>query len=312
MSGHLRPGGGTRLPGYPFDSRWFVHDGLRRHYLDEGDPAGAPVLMLHGNPSWSYLWRRLILALRGEHRCVAPDHLGMGLSDKPAQDRYPFTLASRVDDLDALTDHLIAERAAPERGWTLVVHDWGGPIGLAWAARHPGRVARLVVLNSAAFPNPHGPRVRPALRLPFWLLRETRLGERLFLRHHAFARLATLPPFGVRGRLPGEVRAAFLAPDDGHGHRVAVRRFVQDIPLGPADPSWPLLLRAEEGLGAFANRPVLIGWGLRDPVFDPVMLREWRHRLPRAQVHVYPRAGHYVLEDAHDRLVPAITAFLGR
>ncbi|GAA2212046.1 alpha/beta fold hydrolase [Nonomuraea monospora] len=298
------------LPGYPFESRWFTHDALRLHYLDEGD--GAPVLMLHGNPSWSYLWRRLVLALRGEHRCIAPDHLGMGLSDKPAAGRHPFTLAARVDDLDALTGHLITERAAPENGWTLVMHDWGGPIGMAWAARHPGRVSRLVVLNTAAFPDPHGPRVRPALRLPLWLLRETRLGERLFLRHHAFARLATLPPFGLRDRLPPDVRAAFLAPDDGREHRLAVQRFVHDIPLGPGDPSWPLLVRAGETVAAFADRPVLIGWGLRDPVFDPLMLREWRRRLPHAQVHAFPGAGHYVLEDAHDSLVPAITAFLRR
>ncbi len=144
------------LPGYPFASHFLTRAGLTQHYVDEGD--GAPVLMLHGNPSWSYLWRRLIVALRAEHRCVAPDHIGMGLSDKPDEDRYAYTLASRVDDLDALTDHLIAAQGAPERGWTVVMHDWGGPIGMAWASRHPERVARLVVLNTAAFPNPHGAR----------------------------------------------------------------------------------------------------------------------------------------------------------
>ncbi|MEU8355964.1 alpha/beta fold hydrolase [Nonomuraea sp. NPDC048882] len=298
------------LPGYPFASHFLTRAGLTQHYVDEGD--GAPVLMLHGNPSWSYLWRRLIVALRAEHRCVAPDHIGMGLSDKPDEDRYAYTLASRVDDLDALTDHLIAAQGAPERGWTVVMHDWGGPIGMAWASRHPERVARLVVLNTAAFPNPHGARVRPALRLPLWLLRETRMGARLFLRHHAFARLATLPPFGVRRRLPKEVRDAFLAPDDGRGHRVAVRRFVGDIPLGPGDQAWPLLTRTGESLGEFADRPVLIGWGLRDPVFDPLMLTEWRRRFPGAEVHAFPDAGHYVLEDAYERLVPAIEEFLRR
>jgi haloalkane dehalogenase len=305
-----------QLPGYPFRPRWFTRDGLRQHYVDEG--AGAPVLMLHGNPSWSYLWRRLIVALHGEHRCIAPDHIGMGRSDKPGEDRYAFTLGSRVDDLDALTGHLIDTGQAPEHGWTLVMHDWGGPIGMAWARRHPERVARLVVLNTAAFPNPHGDRVRPALRLPFWLLRETRLGTRLFLRHHAFARVATLPPFGVRRRLPADVRAAFLSPD-GHtddraaaraGHRLAVQRFVQDIPLGPADRAWAELQRTGECLGRFADRPVLIGWGLRDPVLDPAMLAEWRRRFPAAQVHAYRDAGHYVLEDAHERLVPAIADFL--
>jgi haloalkane dehalogenase len=300
----------TSYPDYPFASRWFAHparDGLRQHYLDEG--AGAPLLFVHGNPSWSYLWRRPILALRDRWRCIAPDHIGMGLSDKPAGDRYRHTLASRVADLDALTGHLIAAHGAPERDWTLVVHDWGGPIGLAWARRHPHRVSRLVVLNSAAFPNPHGDRVRAPLRLPFWVLRDTPLGGWLF-RRGAFARCATWRPLGVRRRMPAAVRAAFLAPYGEPAHRLAVRRFVEDIPLRPGDPAWPLLCAAGEALERFADRPALIAWGLRDPVFDRAMLAEWRRRLPDARVRVYPRAGHYVLEDVHEQLMPALRAFL--
>ncbi|MGW7484885.1 alpha/beta fold hydrolase [Nonomuraea muscovyensis] len=300
----------TVYPGYPFTSRWFAppaRGGLRQHYLDEG--SGAPLLFVHGNPSWSYLWRRPILALRDAFRCVAPDHIGMGLSDKPAPDRYPHTLASRVADLEALVGHLVGAHGAPERGWTLVVHDWGGPIGLAWAARHPGRVARLVILNTAAFPNPHGERVRPPLRLPLWLLRETALGGWLF-RRNAFARGATWRPLGVRRRMPAEVRAAFLAPYDRPAHRVAVQRFVHDIPLRPGDAAWPVLRATGEALEGFAGLPALIAWGLRDPVFDPGILDEWRRRLPAARTVLYPHAGHYVLEDAHEQLVPALRAFL--
>ncbi|MGN9788704.1 alpha/beta fold hydrolase [Nonomuraea sp. ZG12] len=299
----------TRFPGYPFTSHWYAHPhGLRQHYLDEG--TGPPVLFLHGNPSWSYLWRRPILALRDRYRCLAPDHIGMGLSDKPAAGHYRHTLASRVDDLDALTGHLIAAQGVPEHGWTLVMHDWGGPIGMAWARRHPDRVARLVVLNTAAFPNPHGRRVRPELRLPLWLLRRTPLGARLFLRHNAFARGATWRPLGVRRRMPAAVRAAFLAPYARPEHRLAIQLFVHDIPLTPRDPAWPILWDTGRELDRFADRPALIGWGLRDPVFDPAMLAEWRRRLPRARTHVYPHAGHYVLEDVHEQLVPAIRDFL--
>ncbi|KAB8193096.1 alpha/beta fold hydrolase [Nonomuraea phyllanthi] len=301
----------TRFPGYPFASRWFAHParaGLRQHYVDEG--AGEPLLFLHGNPSWSYLWRRPILALRDRFRCVAPDHIGMGLSDKPAAGDYLHTLASRVDDLDALTSHLIADRGAPDKGWTLVMHDWGGPIGMAWACRHPGRVARLVVLNTAAFPNPHGERARLPLRLPLWLLGDTALGARLILRHNLFARGATWRPLGVRRRMPALVREAFLAPYDRPEHRVAIQHFIQDIPLRPRDPAWPILDGMGRELHRFADRPALIGWGLRDPVFDPAMLACWRRHLPRARTHVYPRAGHYVLEDAHEQLVPAIGDFL--
>lgn len=301
----------TGFPDYPFTSRWFAQphrDGLRQHYLDEG--AGQPVLFLHGNPSWSYLWRRPILTLREEFRCIAPDHIGMGLSDKPGADRYPYDLAARVDDLDALIEHLVTSGGAPERGWTLVLHDWGGPIGMTWACRHPDRVARLVLLNTAAFPNPRGERVRPLLRLPFRVLRHTRLGTRLFLRHNLFARGATWRPLGVRRRMPAPVRSAFLAPYDRPEHRVAIQRFVQDIPLRPGDPSWPVLHGTGMSLAQFADRPTLIAWGLGDPVFDRAMLAEWQRRFPAARMRVYHGAGHYLLEDAHADLVPAIRSFL--
>ena len=298
----------TRFPGYTFTSRWFDHRGLRLHYLDEG--AGPPVLFLHGNPSWSYMWRRPVLALRDRFRCIAPDHLGMGLSDAPDDGEYPFTLAARIDDLDALTGHLVKEEGVPDRGWTLVMHDWGGPIGMGWAARHPERVARLVVLNTAAFPNPRGATVRPPLRFPFWLLRETRAGERLFLRHNAFVRLATLPPFGVRRPMPRGVRAAYLAPAARQGTRRAIQRFVQDIPMRPGDASWETLHGIGEALARFTGVPMLIAWGLRDPVLDTSLLEEWRRRFPAARTHLYRDAGHYLLEDTDDRFLVALRAFL--
>ncbi|MEU6035920.1 alpha/beta fold hydrolase [Actinomadura sp. NPDC047616] len=299
----------TRYPDYPFTSHRFRHaSGIHQHYLDEGD--GPPVLMVHGNPSWSYMWRRPVLALRDRFRCVVPDHIGMGLSDAPGEDRYTYTLASRVDDLDALVEHLITAHGAPETGWTLIMHDWGGPIGMAWAARHPHRVARLVVCNTAAFPNPHGERFRPTLRMPFWLLRDTRAGERLFLRHNAFARLATSPPFGVRRPMPRAVRAAYLAPTSRPGTRRAIQRFVQDIPLRPGDRAWPLLHQTGRALPQFSGLPTLIGWGLRDPVLDKAILTEWRRRFPEARTHVYRDAGHYLLEDTDQRFLTELRHFL--
>ena len=140
-------------------------DGLRLHYLDEG--AGEPVVMVHGNPTWSFYYRNLVEALRGSYRVVVPDHIGCGLSDKPDDSRYDYTLASRVDDLERLLDHL-----GLDRGLTLVVHDWGGMIGMAYAARHPERIARLVVLNTAAFHKPPG----KSFPWPLWICRDTPLG----------------------------------------------------------------------------------------------------------------------------------------
>src|SRR5512137_1488563 len=124
---------------YPFTGRSLDLDGLRFHYLEEGE--GLPVVMIHGNPSWSFYYRNLVLALRDRYRCIVPDHVGCGLSAKPGDDRYDYTLPRRVDDLERLIDHLgLMEKI------TLVLHDWGGMIGMAYALRHPGRIGRLVLL----------------------------------------------------------------------------------------------------------------------------------------------------------------------
>ena len=154
-----------------------VRDGLRLHYIDEG--AGEPVVMLHGNPTWSFYYRHLIDDLRDSYRVIAPDHIGCGLSDKPDDSRYDYTLARRVDDLEALLDHL-----GLDRDLTLVLHDWGGIIGMTFAARHPERIARLVVCNTAAFHKPAGKSFPRALSLfrdspaGAWLAR----GLNLFVR----------------------------------------------------------------------------------------------------------------------------------
>lgn len=293
------------LPDYPFASHFFAHEsGFRQHYVDVG--SGAPVLMIHGNPTWSYFFRRLISGLADQARVLAPDHIGMGLSDKPADGAYGFRLGDRVDDLEALYRHFVAERGLPERGWTLVVHDWGGMIGLAWAARHPERIAKLVVLNTAAFPNPKGMRLPAALKLG----RDSAFGGWLTSRFNAFAwgatRFATMRP------LPADVRAAYLAPYDTPAHRLATRKFVEDIPLTRDDPSYALVAKTAERLATFNDRPMAIHWGRRDFVFDDAFLAEWQRRFPNAEVHAYADAGHYVLDDAWERIVPSVRAFLRR
>jgi cis-3-alkyl-4-acyloxetan-2-one decarboxylase len=295
------------LPDYPFASQHFTHaNGLVQHYLDEGPDDGAPVLMLHGNPSWSYYWRHLVLGLRSGYRCIVPDHIGMGWSDKPDDKRYTYTLQSRVDDLDALIGHLIVARGLPETGWTVVLHDWGGMIGSAWACRHPERIARIVVTNTAGFLNPKGMRIPAALKFG----RDSALGAWMILQHNAFARGAVR--WGVVRPMSPEVRAGYLAPYDTPEHRISTLRFVQDIPLVESDRAYPLVRATGEALGQFAGLPMLIAWGMRDFVFDADFLAEWRRRFPHAQVHEYADAGHYVMEDAHQRIVPLIRDFLDR
>src|SRR5262249_37712127 len=145
----------------------------RMHYLDEG--SGEPVVMLHGNPTWSFYYRNLILSLRDSYRCVVPDHLGCGLSDKPSEAAYDYSLKSRIDDLEALLNHLGVDKI------TLVLHDWGGMIGMGFAARQPDRIRRLIVSNTAAFHLPHSKRFPWSLKLG----RNTRLGSWLILRRNA-------------------------------------------------------------------------------------------------------------------------------
>ena len=285
---------------YPFESRFLeVKGGHRYHYLDEGK--GQPVLFVHGNPTWSFYWRELVKDLRATHRCVAPDHVGCGLSDKPGDDAYEYTLERRVEDLSALVDHLRLDKV------TLVLHDWGGMIGLAWAAAHPERVSRLVLLNTSGF---RLPATKP---LP-WQLKLVRnlpgFGALSVRGLNAFAGLAV--HMAAMKPLDPRVKAGLVAPYDSWRNRIATLRFVQDIPLAPGDRAWDAVMKVEEKLESLRDVPTFIGWGEKDFVFDGHFLDEWRRRLPGAQVKTFPEAGHYVLEDARDELVPLIRDFIAR
>lgn len=288
------------LPDYPFTPlRTQVRPGIEMSFLDEGPRDGEVVLMLHGNPSWSYYWRHAVLGLRDRYRCIVPDHIGMGLSDKPADAEYTYTLQSRIDDLDCLLTKL-----DPGDRLTLAVHDWGGMIGFGWALRHAHRIRRLVVLNTAAFP-------LPAAKPMPWQLnfgRNSRLGALAIRGFNAFA--AGAARVGVVHPMRSDVRAAYVAPYDTWAHRIATLRFVQDIPLSPRDPAWALVEEAGQRLSQFADRPAMIGWGLRDFVFDEHFLQGFTTALPGAQVHAFEDAGHYVLEDKAGVLVPAMRGFL--
>ena len=286
---------------YPFTGRHHDLDGLRYHYLDEG--SGEPVVMVHGNPSWSFYYRNLVLALRERYRCIVPDHIGCGFSDKPGDDRYDYTLASRVGDLERLLDHILL----PDRKITLVLHDWGGMIGMAYAVRHPERIRRLVILNTAAFPLPPEQKFPFALRL----CRDTQLGALLVRGANAFSLAASFVGC-KRNPMPKQLRRAYRLPYDSWQNRIATLRFVQDIPLSPGDRSYQLVNATAAGLEQFRKLPMLILWGDLDFVFTPRFLDEWQKRFPAAEVHRFADAGHYVLEDAASEVIPLVQAFLAR
>jgi pimeloyl-ACP methyl ester carboxylesterase len=270
---------------------------MRMHCVDEG--SGPPVVLLHGNPTSSFYWRGLVAALRDRFRCVAPDHLGMGLSERPDPATYPFTLARRADDVAAC---LAALRV--EGPFDLVVHDWGGMIGFLLAAADPGRVRRIVLGNTAAFRLPPGRPLPAELRLA----RAPLLGPLLVRGANAFLRGA-VDRCASRPLAP-DARAAYLAPFPDWASRASVHEFVRDIPLRPGDRSWEALERVEAALPALAGKPVLVLWGMRDFVFDAAFLAEWKRRFPGAEVHRFEGAGHWLLEDEGPACATLVRAFL--
>lgn len=279
--------------------RFITVDGIGIHCREEGN--GPPVVCLHGNPTWSYYFRHLIAALKPNHRVIAPDHVGCGLSDKPSLKRYPYSLSRRVDDFDA-----VVRATLPQGKFSLVVHDWGGMIGFAWAVKNADRIDKLVVMNSAAFPLPAGKKLPMALRLGRWPL----MGSLLVRRLNFFC-LGAARHCVTRQAMPADVQQMYLAPYERARDRVAVEQFVRTIPVHPDDIGYDIAAATAAGLKNLRDKPMLLAWGLRDFVFDGDYLQEWRRHFPAAQVRAIADAGHYVLEDAGAELIPAITRFLG-
>jgi cis-3-alkyl-4-acyloxetan-2-one decarboxylase len=283
---------------YPFQPNYFsVQRGgktLRMHYVDEGPRTSRrAVLMLHGNPTWSFYYRNLVLKLRGQTRCIAIDHIGCGLSEKP-QD-YSYRLNDHIENALALVEHLKLEEIA------LVVHDWGGAIGMGLATRQPERFARFVVLNTAAFRSTRIPLRIAVCRIPV-------LGALAVRGLNGFAGAALY--MATEKGLPARVKAGLVAPYDNWANRIATLRFVEDIPMAPSHPSWKTLEAIEEKLPTLRDKPMMLGWGMKDWCFSPHFLERWIELFPKAEVHRYADAGHYVVEDAADQLLPEVERFV--
>lgn len=283
---------------YPFKSHYFEQpavtadaDPVRQHYCDEG--AGVPVLMLHGNPTWSFYFRNCIQHLSSKgFRCIVPDHIGCGLSDKPQN--YPYTLERRIEDIERLMDHLGIEKMH------LIVHDWGGAIGMGFAERSSDKIDRIAILNSGAFLSKHIPKRIAFLKIPY-------LGSFLIRALNLFAGPATF--MAVQKPLPKTVKAGFLYPYRTWQDRIAVARFVQDIPMHPSHPSYACLEEVEANLTRLKDKPIALYWGEKDFCFNQHFLKRWTEIFPEAEVHPYSDAGHYLLEDASDAVPNALSEF---
>lgn len=277
---------------YPFKSHYFkLQSGHRLHYLDEG--TGHPVLFFHGSPTWSFLYRDAIKELRKTERCLALDNIGCGLSDKP-QD-YPYTLAQQIENADAWLQHLDIKT------FDLVIHDWGGPIGMAIASKYPERVRKIIVLNSAAFLSKDIPKRIIIFRIPI-------LGS-VLVRGFNLLSLAALR-MGVCKELSPSVRQGYLLPYQTWSDRIAPYNYVNDVPMNKLNRSWKTLGNIGNSLYKLKDKPMRILWGEHDFCCNPNMLDEWKKRFPSAHVTVYPNVGHFLLEDVPEKVIPEMKSFL--
>lgn len=272
--------------------------GLRIHYCDQGQ--GELVVMLHGNPTWSYFYRHLIVTLRSNYRVIAYDHLGCGFSARPPVERYAWTLAQRITDLEKF---IVALGITTKI--TLVMHDWGVAIGCGYAVRHPQRIARLVICNGAAFSLPQN-RTFPWQLRPF---RHKALG-RLLIQDYNFFLQALLLTCTQQKILPA-IKAAYLAPYLHRADRHALWQFVADIPLTASDRSFATLTDIAANLSRLTSLPMLLCWGKRDFIFDKSFLRQWCIYFPQAQLREYEHCGHLLLEDDPHRISRDVRDFLG-
>lgn len=291
---------GAGAPAPAFSSHWAPTAAGRVHFLDEGPMDGAPpdpqqtLLFVHGNPTWCFHWRGLIEAFRGRYRCVAPDHLGCGLSDAPAGGQ---TLAQRTATLVELIDHLDLQRV------TLVAQDWGGAIGLGALFERPQRFQGVVLFNTGAFPPPRTPWRIAACKAP--------VVGRLALQGLNLFSLAAVRMTTHRGPLPRGVARGYLAPYRSWSRRRAVADFVADIPWRASHPTYRTLSELERRLPSLSALPSALVWGMRDWCFTPACLERFERAWPQAQVTRLADAGHWVVEDAPDECRRAVDHLLG-
>lgn len=282
--------GGT----WPFEPRFFEYEGVRLHYVDEG--RGEPVVLLHGNPTWGYLYRNFIAPLSKTNRCVAPDYMGFGKSDKPLD--KPYTLARHIENTTALLLHLDL------RDVTLVMQDWGGPIGLGFGTEHTARIKRLVILNTWAFRIPAGTQLAPLLEM----FRQPHVGEALVQGLNLF--VEGFLPAGIqhKERL-NAIMPAYRAPFPDWNSRIGTLAFPRDIPVGDDHPSTPAMGRIQDNLGKL-NVPTTIIWGMQDPAIPPPLIDVWTNVYPHAEVHRIETASHFLQEDEPEQIVSIIQDFL--
>ena len=281
---------------YPFKPNYLDIGGFKMHYVDQGE--GEPVVMLHGDPTWGYLWRKFILLISDTHRAIVPDHMGMGKSSVP-KDPYPYLLRHHIFNLEELITSLEL------RDITLVLHDWGGPVGMGFAVRHPGLIKRLVLMNTWAFakwPGGEFPRLLEIIR--------SERGESFVLEKNGYIKRALLGTANYPENYTSKVLNAYLSPFPTPESRLALLCWSRDISVSESDLSYGEMNHIEDKLSLFDDIPVLLIWGILDPVLPGSVLEKWRRIYPHAQVCEIEDASHFLQEDSPKRVIGEIKQFL--
>ncbi|KAA3609716.1 MAG: alpha/beta fold hydrolase [Calditrichaeota bacterium] len=278
---------------YPFKSKILDLDDIgKMHYVDEG--SGDPIVMVHGNPTWSYLYRHMIKGLSGNNRCIAMDHIGFGLSDKPHD--WSYLPEQHAENLEALLENLDLENI------TLVVQDWGGPIGLSYALKHPQKIKNLVIMNTWVWPAKGDPHYEK-----FSGFMGGTIGQFLIRNFNFFAKVVMKKAYGDTSKLTKEIHSHYLNPLDTPAHRKGSWVFPKEI-IGSNDWLEKLWSQREK----IADKPSLILWGMKDIAFRENELNKWEDLLKKHTVKKLEDVGHFVQEELASEICPLIDDFINK
>ena len=278
----------------PYKSHYLPIDSLsnRIHYISEGQ--GETILCIHGNPTWSFYFRHVVQGLKQTHHVIAYDHIGSGLSTKPQQ--YNYSLQQHIDNLDQFINKLKLKEL------TILVHDWGGAIGLGWATKNRHKVKRIIITNTAAYLCKDIPKRIALLKTPF-------IGELLIRQFNVFSKSALF--MASYNKLSKEAKKGLLHPYNSFKNRIGIARFVQDIPIKKTHPSYHVLANIEEQLPQLKS-PTLILWGMHDFCFHQGFLKKWQSIYPSARTVTYHKASHYLFEDVPNEINTEIKTFMSQ
>ncbi len=280
---------------FPWSPKSFQLKQGKMFYIDEGQ--GEPLIFIHGNPTWSFIYRKFIAEFSQQYRTIAPDHLGFGRSEKP--ENADYSLDWHILNLTQFLSQLDLSSV------TMILHDWGGPIGLGWATQNPEKIKRLILLNTWAFVSAN----QIELPEPLQSIKKSGLGEKLVIDHNVMVEKGILEGICRRDTLNPKIMESYRAPFKNPSDRQSILKLVREIPTDITDGAAITIKTIQNNLKKL-RLPCLIIWGEQDPVFPTEILTMWRLYFPQATCHILKNASHFLQEDCPEEIIKYIRSFL--